>query len=100
MKPQPVTLPDIPDTARALAVDTWATMHGPFAHIFDRTGLEDQDGQWGEQLSNEDGTPWSMPAWIEHADLETALEAAGWVKGDALPYDDHGVAGTLTTWTR
>lgn len=100
MKPEPVTLPDIPDTARALAVDTWATVHGPFARIFDRTGLEDQDGEWGTQLRDEDGTPWALPAWVEHADLETALEAAGWVKGDALSYDDHAVSSTLTTWTR
>lgn len=100
MKPETVILPDIPDTTRALVVETWATVHGPFARIFDRTGLDDQDGQWGTQLCNEDGTPWSMPAWVEHADLETALEAAGWVKGDALSYDDHAVSSTLTTWTR
>lgn len=101
MKPETVILPEIPDAARALAVDTWGTVHGPFARIFDRTGLDDQDDAWGTPVCNEDGTLWGMPAWVEHADLEAALEAAGWVKGDARPNDDaRGVRGTLTTWTR
>lgn len=100
MKPETVILPEIPDTARTLTVDTWATVHGPFAHMFDRTGREDQDDAWGTPLRHEDGTLWSMPAWVEHADLEDALEDAGWTKGDALPYDERGVTGTLTHWTR
>ena len=100
MTPQTLTLPAIPDTARALTVDTWGTARGAFAHMFDRTGREDQDGAWGKPVNNEDGTLWSMPTGAEHADLEAALEAAGWAKGDSLPYDVDGMTGTLTTWTR
>ena len=68
----------IPDDVRSVAVETWADGLEWFGIIWDRTGHEPEDGEWGAQLVEWHG---------DRADVVTRLEGAGFTVGEFVEHE-------------
>lgn len=90
-------LPVIPADVTAIVVDVFAGHHGlQTVHVWDRTGREDEDGDWGNAVGFR-----YIPADVDAEEVAAALRVAGWAEGVSYPYDFPGLKnGTFTHWTR
>lgn len=79
----------LPEDATAIAVDRWEDGGTIHARAFNRSGQDEQDGEWGEDLGEYDSDA-----------LDAALRRDGFTPGDAIGYDVPEGVGTVTTWTR
>ena len=68
----------IPDDVRSVAVETWADGLEWFGIIWDRTGHEDYDGEWGAQLLEWAG---------DLDDVTAAVERAGFTVGEFVAHE-------------
>ena len=67
-----------PDDVRSVAVEAWADGLEWCGIIWDRTGLEPEDGEWGDQMLEWRG---------DRADVVARLEGAGFTVGEFVEHD-------------
>lgn len=82
----------IPANVERLAIEAWETEDGTTQGIiWDRTGLQPQDGEWGTQLIDWEG---------DRADAVICAEQAGFTVADFIPYNIEGDEGAIAEATR
>lgn len=82
----------IPANVQRIAIETWETEDGTTQGIiWDRTGLQSQDGEWGAQIIDWEG---------DRDDAVICAEMAGFTVAEPIPYSIEGVEGAVAEATR